>query len=178
MDYLMDPTVITILLLIGIILLIVWWDRSGTSREEIFRISLPGYEDALRRRGLLALIPLLRSYRNDRREDSYERLQEVMTSVGDDEAFTTQIFMPLMVANMGTVVNTQTLLVQLDMELRTKYGYRLKPIHMTTYGIRPETVLHATAEENDVCMREVQTTSLAVGKKTYATQVESETNND
>lgn len=165
MQYLTDPTVITIGLLIALIMIIVWGRRSGVSPG--LRDNAPLLEEALRRRGMLPLIQPIRSIRDGRDDKAMEDLQAQIIPLTQDQEFATAWLMPMLRANMGLIVADQTLLIQMDMVLRTQYGYRLKPIHHTTYGLRPEAVLHATAEENDMCMRESQATSLSVGRKTY-----------
>lgn len=173
MSLLTDPTVLLILLGLALIVLVIWWQK-GDPDVESPRSQMDMLEETLRARGFKPLIPMVRDFEKYREGDFLKELQRIMIPFMQDKEFIHDWLSPILLANLPMVINDPTLRLRFDLALREQFGYRLKPIRHISYGIRPEVKLHATREEGDVCFKEEDETSIAIGHKTYTPLTEEE----
>lgn len=159
-------TLFLVLLVVALIVVIVLWMR-GDPEIESPRSQMGMLEDALRRRGFNPLLPMVRNFGKYKEDEFLSELQKLLVPFMSDKEFSLTWLRPMLLANLGMIINDPDLFLVFDVHLRKEYGYRLKPIHHVEYGARPEIRMHATAEEQDVCFKENVDVELSKGQKVY-----------
>lgn len=160
------PTTLLILLALALIVVVYLWNK-GDPEIESPRSQMRILEESLRNRGFRPLIPMVRNFDSYKEDDFLKELQALMLQFSQDREFIHDWLAPILMANMPLIMNDKVTFMRFDLALREQYGYRLKPIRHVSYGIRPETTLHATREEGDVCFKEEDSTLLKQGRKRY-----------
>ena len=166
MNFLCDPTILLMLLVVALIILAFVWFR-GDPDVESPRSQMRILEEALRNRGFTPLIKMVRNFENYKEDDFLREVQDLLVPFSQDKEFVRVWLSPILMSNLSLIMQDKQLFMYLDLTLREEFGYRLKPIRHVKYGIRPEVLLHASSEEPDVCLKEEMDDNLLRGRKVY-----------
>lgn len=161
-----NEMILLALLVIAVIFLVVKW-LGGDPTVESPRSQMNILEELLRNRGFKSIVPVVRDFERYNEHTFLEKLQEMMIPFSQDGEFIQDWLGPILIKNLSLIVHDEDLLRKLDLHLRREYGYEIRPIRHVEYGLKPHIKMRASAEEQDVHLRENTEVSLERGHKAY-----------